>query len=104
MIAMINYWNNIIIMMYYHSGKPIVGQKFVFLYIKKLNIFVSEYSNKNILCISFQASHSFKNQSKASYLILYHSGVDTQFWAGHYGTKISGSVVKVLLPIKLKCV
>ncbi|XP_025202011.1 F-box only protein 27-like isoform X2 [Melanaphis sacchari] len=50
-----------------------------------------------------KASHSFKNQSNASYLILYHSGVDTQYWAGHYGTKISGSVVKVLLPIKFKC-
>ncbi|CAI6366694.1 unnamed protein product [Macrosiphum euphorbiae] len=50
-----------------------------------------------------KASHSFKNQSNASYLILYHSGVDTQFWAGHYGTKISGSVVKILLPIKFKC-
>lgn len=50
-----------------------------------------------------KASHSFKNQSNASHLILYHSGVDTQYWAGHYGTKISGSVVKVLLPIKFKC-
>ncbi|XP_060852462.1 F-box only protein 17-like [Rhopalosiphum padi] len=50
-----------------------------------------------------KASHSFKNQSNASQLILYHSGVDTQYWAGHYGTKISGSVVKILLPIKFKC-
>lgn len=50
----------------------------------------------------FQTSHSFKNQGNATYLTLFHSGVDTQFWAGHYGTKISGSVVKVLLPIILK--
>ncbi|XP_025412344.1 F-box only protein 27-like [Sipha flava] len=50
-----------------------------------------------------KASHSFKNQSDANHLILYHSGVDTQFWAGHYGTKISGSVVKVILPIRFKC-
>lgn len=26
----------------------------------------------------------------------YHSGSDTQFWAGHYGSKMSGAVVKIL--------
>ncbi|GLV43987.1 hypothetical protein CBL_12717 [Carabus blaptoides fortunei] len=26
----------------------------------------------------------------------YHEGVDTQFWAGHYGSKMAGGVVKIL--------
>lgn len=50
----------------------------------------------------FQILHSFENQGNATSLTLSHSGIDTQYWAGHYGTKISGSVVKVLLPITLK--
>lgn len=55
------------------------------------------------LYILFQVSHSFKNQSDANYIIFHHSGVDTQYWAGHYGAKITGSVVKVILPIRFKC-
>ncbi|XP_050428955.1 F-box only protein 6-like [Adelges cooleyi] len=47
-------------------------------------------------------SHTFRSLNNPYRIILLHSGVDTQFWAGYYGTKISGSVVKVLLPLKLK--
>lgn len=50
----------------------------------------------------FQISHTFKNLGNAASLTIFHLGVDTQFWKGHYGTKIAGSVVKVLLPVVLK--
>lgn len=45
----------------------------------------------------------FKKQGNTSFVVVEHSGKDTQFWAGYYGSKVAGTVVKVLLPIKLKC-
>lgn len=29
-------------------------------------------------------------------LHFHHKGCDTQFWAGHYGSKMSGACVKIL--------
>jgi len=68
-----------------------------------LFFFLSKYLHIYINYYYFQVSHSFKDHSKASHLVLQHTGRDTQFWAGNYGTKISGSVVKIMLPIRLKC-
>ncbi|XP_050536224.1 F-box only protein 6-like [Daktulosphaira vitifoliae] len=51
-----------------------------------------------------KVSHTFDNSSNVSSVVLFHSGVDTQFWAGFYGTKITGSVVKIMLPLKFKLV
>lgn len=31
-------------------------------------------------------------------IVFQHLGVDTQFWAGHYGCKMAGGVIKI--PIK----
>jgi len=32
------------------------------------------------------------------YIKFYHGGMDTQFWAGHYGSKMSGASVKLIIP------
>ncbi|CAI6367368.1 unnamed protein product [Macrosiphum euphorbiae] len=54
--------------------------------------------------IRAKASHSFKNLGNASYLMVYHCGLDTRVLANTYDTNIImiGSEVKVLLPIKFK--
>ncbi|XP_065223399.1 F-box only protein 6-like [Planococcus citri] len=33
------------------------------------------------------------------YIKFDHEGKDTQFWAGHYGSKMSGAVLKISLPV-----
>ena len=35
------------------------------------------------------------------FVVFYHGGVDTQFWAGHYGSKMSGACVKLRIPKSL---
>lgn len=30
-------------------------------------------------------------------IVFEHKGTDTQFWAGHYGPKMAGGVVKILM-------
>lgn len=32
------------------------------------------------------------------YIRYEHGGIDTKFWAGHYGSKMAGGVVKISLP------
>jgi hypothetical protein len=32
------------------------------------------------------------------FIKFYHGGMDTQFWAGHYGSKMSGAFVKLRIP------
>lgn len=32
------------------------------------------------------------------YIEFTHEGKDTQFWSGHYGSKMAGGVVKLMLP------
>nr|XP_018899609.1 PREDICTED: F-box only protein 6-like [Bemisia tabaci] len=46
-----------------------------------------------------QVSHEFKNYGPGVRYVKYcHGGRDTQFWAGHYGAKITGSSVTLLYP------
>ena len=33
------------------------------------------------------------------FIRFYHGGKDTQFWAGHYGSKMSGACVKLMIPL-----
>lgn len=36
-------------------------------------------------------------------IVFQHQGMDTQFWSGHYGSKMAGGVVKILMnSIKIK--
>ncbi|PSN50324.1 hypothetical protein C0J52_10124 [Blattella germanica] len=35
------------------------------------------------------------------YIRFYHGGVDTQYWLGHYGSKMSGACVKLVIPSTL---
>lgn len=40
--------------------------------------------------------HVFSNYGHGvRYISFYHGGMDTQFWAGHYGSKMAGGVVKL---------
>lgn len=42
----------------------------------------------------------FKNYGPGvRFIKFYHGGVDTQFWAGHYGSKMSGACVKLMIPL-----
>lgn len=44
-----------------------------------------------------QIKHTFENiSSDLNYIIYLHYGSDTQFWAGHYGIKITNSCVKII--------
>ncbi|VVC34170.1 F-box domain,Galactose-binding domain-like,F-box associated (FBA) domain [Cinara cedri] len=94
----------------WYSGRFDCGCKYAF----RANVHdsterVLEQHNYNDNLLQGQAnkwtkiSHIFKNQSNASSISIYHAGVDTQYWSGHYGSKVSGTVLKVMLPIKLKC-
>ena len=41
--------------------------------------------------------HFFRNYGVGvRYVKFEHDGQDTQFWAGHYGSKITGSTVKLI--------
>ena len=44
-----------------------------------------------------QASHTFKSCKNVKYIIVYHAGVDTQFWAGNYGSKMTNGSAQILL-------
>lgn len=44
-----------------------------------------------------KAEHVFKDYNPGvRYIVLEHHGKDTQFWAGHYGSKMSGGYVRFL--------
>jgi hypothetical protein len=46
-----------------------------------------------------QVSHVFHNYGPGvRFIKFYHGGIDTQFWAGHYGSKMSGACVKLMIP------
>ncbi|KAK3914588.1 F-box only protein 6 [Frankliniella fusca] len=46
-----------------------------------------------------KVEHVFSNYNKeVSIIVFHHKGKDTQFWAGHYGCKITGAKVYVTLP------
>lgn len=32
------------------------------------------------------------------FIKFYHGGMDTQFWAGHYGSKMTGACIKLKIP------
>lgn len=50
-----------------------------------------------------QVSHTFKNYSPdIRYIRFTHGGKDTQFWDGHYGSKMAGAKVYLTLPILKK--
>jgi len=61
------------------------------------------------LCSPFQASHVFCNYPAGiRYIGFYHKGKDTQFWAGHYGAKMTRSNVTLNFkhisgPVPRKC-
>jgi len=33
------------------------------------------------------------------FIRFYHGGMDTLIWAGHYGSKMSGACVKLMIPL-----
>ena len=42
----------------------------------------------------FQVEHCFKEYpDNVRFVKFYHGGTDRQFWAGHYGAKMTGSSV-----------
>ena len=43
-----------------------------------------------------KASHVFDVNKKIRYVIFYHAGCDTQFWAGFYGSKMSSGSIRIL--------
>uniref|UniRef100_A0A1B6F471 F-box domain-containing protein n=1 Tax=Cuerna arida TaxID=1464854 RepID=A0A1B6F471_9HEMI len=46
-----------------------------------------------------QVSHTFKNYGPGVRFVLFkHGGQDTQFWAGHYGSKMAGGSVIARIP------
>jgi F-box associated region. len=52
-----------------------------------------------IICL-YQVSHVFQNYGPGvRFIKFYHGGMDTQFWAGHYGSKMSGACVKLMIPL-----
>uniref|UniRef100_A0A1B6DUW5 FBA domain-containing protein n=1 Tax=Clastoptera arizonana TaxID=38151 RepID=A0A1B6DUW5_9HEMI len=57
--------------------------------------------NKNFVTIVFvlQIKHVFSNYGiGVRYIMFVHSGVDTQYWNGHYGSKMSGGRVYLEFP------
>ncbi|XP_033097735.1 F-box only protein 44-like [Anneissia japonica] len=45
-----------------------------------------------------QVEHTFKNYGKGVRFIRFiHRGKDSQFWAGHYGSKMAGAQVRILI-------
>lgn len=50
-----------------------------------------------------KVSHTFEKYSPdIRYIRFIHGGKDTQFWAGHYGSKMAGAKVYVTLPVLRK--
>lgn len=46
-----------------------------------------------------QFEHEFKNYGKGLRKIKFsHGGQDSQFWAGHYGSKMAGACVRMEVP------
>nr|CAD7261800.1 unnamed protein product [Timema shepardi] len=44
-------------------------------------------------------SNTFNNyKNGVRYVLFHHGGVDSQFWAGHYGSKMTGARVELSLP------
>lgn len=65
----------------------------------KVQLYIIIYDNKSLFkkLIYLQVSISFKDYKEGVNTIIFqHEGQDTQFWKGHYGSKMSGSVVKIL--------
>ena len=44
-----------------------------------------------------QVSHTFNVKKPTRYVLFYHSGVDTQFWADFYGAKMTNGSIRILL-------
>uniref|UniRef100_A0A1B6J9E4 F-box domain-containing protein n=1 Tax=Homalodisca liturata TaxID=320908 RepID=A0A1B6J9E4_9HEMI len=46
-----------------------------------------------------QVSHTFRNYGPdVRFLLFHHEGIDTQFWAGYYGSKMAGGSVIARIP------
>ena len=45
-----------------------------------------------------EVQHVFNVKVAVRYLIFYHSGVDTQFWSGFYGSKMTNGSVEIFYP------
>lgn len=43
-----------------------------------------------------EVKHTFNVDYPVKYVLFYHSGVDTQFWAGNFGSKMTNGSVKVI--------
>ncbi|XP_035215606.1 F-box only protein 27-like isoform X2 [Stegodyphus dumicola] len=41
-------------------------------------------------------THTFDNVIKTRYVFFEHSGSDCQFWAGHFGSKMTGAFVRII--------
>ena len=44
-----------------------------------------------------QTTHLFDIKEQIRYILFYHSGVDTQFWAGFYGSKMTNGSIRIIL-------
>lgn len=56
-----------------------------------------------IINIFVQVSHTFVNYPpNIRFVKITRGGKDTQFWAGHYGSKMAGANVHVTLPVLMK--
>ena len=42
-------------------------------------------------------THTFDFKEKFQYIVFYHAGKDTQFWAGNYGSKMTNGSVKIII-------
>ncbi|XP_069696587.1 F-box only protein 6-like isoform X2 [Periplaneta americana] len=50
----------------------------------------------------YKVSHTFQNYGPGvRFIQFFHGGMDTQFWAGHYGSKMSGACVKIVIPAEV---
>ncbi|XP_015929054.1 F-box only protein 27 [Parasteatoda tepidariorum] len=44
-----------------------------------------------------KVNHVFENVAKSRFIYFEHHGKDCQFWAGHYGSKMTGAYAKVVI-------
>ncbi|GAB6029422.1 hypothetical protein CHUAL_005181 [Chamberlinius hualienensis] len=47
-------------------------------------------------CKWSKVEHTFTNIDRVRYITFNHAGKDSQFWAGHYGSKMTGSTVMLV--------
>jgi len=75
---------------------------YLYLIIKVSDFRIFSVNDINLFCL-YQVSHVFQNYGPGvRFIRFFHGGMDTQFWAGHYGSKMSGACVKLMIPVPAK--